>query len=198
MGGEHIALLQLLRLHNLLKSTVMSREFMDLKVFKGASDIIMSDEFWKYIFLMCCALYAPMCVLCLADQNKPAMDKLYSYKLQTDCMLPKWLGEVEKSTSFLTPNMIATMGQVQSAGVSDSESEDDDTEDNNDEQSYSLGEEDDEVDSDNEVNGDIVERQVVLRLDIHLLKCILLTAKNCCITVFGQDVLSRIRLCGFR
>jgi hypothetical protein len=40
-----------------------------------------------------------------------------------------------------------------------------------------LGEEDDEVDhSDNEANGDIVERQVVLCLDICLLKCILLTA----------------------
>ncbi len=60
---------------------------MDLKVFKGASDIIMSDEFWKYLFLMCRALYAPMRVLCLADQKKPAMDKLYYYVLQTDCML---------------------------------------------------------------------------------------------------------------
>jgi hypothetical protein len=40
-----------------------------------------------------------------------------------------------------------------------------------------LGEEDDEVDSgDDEANGDIVERQVVLCLDIRLLKRILLTA----------------------
>jgi hypothetical protein len=36
--------------------------------------------------------------------------------------------------------------------------------------------EDDEVDSDDEANGDIVERQVVLCLDIRLLKRILLTA----------------------
>jgi hypothetical protein len=64
----------------------------------------------------------------------------------------------------------------QSAGVSDSESEDDAADDNNDEQSYSLGEKDDEVDSDVEANGDIVERQVVLCLDIRLLKRILLTA----------------------
>ncbi len=147
---------------------------MDLKVFKGASEIIMSDEFWKYLFLMCHALYAPMCVLCLADQKNPAMDKLYYYVLQTDCMLPKWLGEVEKSTNFLTPNMIAAMGRVQSVGVSDSESVDDAADNNNDE--HSLGEEDDEVDSDNEANGDIVERQVVLCLDIRLLKRILLTA----------------------
>ncbi len=39
-----------------------------------------------------------------------------------------------------------------------------------------MGEEDDEVDSDNEANGDIVERQVVLCLDIRLLKRIFLTA----------------------
>ncbi len=118
-----------------------------------------------------------MRVLCLADQKNPAMDKLYYYVLQTDRMLPKWLGKVEKSTNFLTPNMIAAMGWVQSAGVSDSESEDDAADNNNDEQSYSLGEEDDEVDSgDDEANGDIVERQVVLCLDIRLLKRILLTA----------------------
>jgi hypothetical protein len=51
-----------------------------------------------------------MRVLCLADQKNPAMDKLYYYVLQTDRMLPKWLGKVEKSTNFLTPNMIAAMG----------------------------------------------------------------------------------------
>ncbi len=39
-----------------------------------------------------------------------------------------------------------------------------------------MGEEDDEVDSDDETNGDIVERQVVLRLDIGFPKRILLTA----------------------
>ena len=110
MGGEHIALLRLLRLLNALKSTVMSREFMDLKVFKGASDIIMSDKFWKNLFLMCCALYAPMRILYLADQKNPAMDKLYYYVLQTDRMLPKRLGEAEISTNFLNPNMIAAMG----------------------------------------------------------------------------------------
>jgi hypothetical protein len=125
---------------------------------------------------MCRALYDSMHVLCFADQKNPAMDKLYYYVLQTDCMLPKFLGEVEKSTNFLTPNMIAAMGRVQSAGVSDLESEDDAADDNNDEQSYSLGEKNDEVDSDNEAIGDIVERQVVLHLDVHLLKRILLTA----------------------
>ena len=91
MAGEQIALLCLLRLRNALKATVMSKEFRDLKVFWGGSDIILCDDFWKYLFLMCQALYAPMRVLRLADQKTPAMDKLYFYVLQTDAMLPKYL-----------------------------------------------------------------------------------------------------------
>jgi hypothetical protein len=45
MAGEHIALLCLLHLHNALKATVTSKEFIDLKAFKDVSDIIMLDDF---------------------------------------------------------------------------------------------------------------------------------------------------------
>ena len=76
MADEQIALLCLLRLHNALKATVTSKEFMDLKVFKGASDIILCDDFWKYFFMMCHDLYAPMRALRLAEKKSPAMDKL--------------------------------------------------------------------------------------------------------------------------
>jgi len=96
MAGEQIALLCLLRLRNALKATVTSKEFVDLKVFKSASDIILCDDFWKYLFMMCRALYAPMRVLRLADQKTPAMDKLYFYVLQADAMLPKYLGDLDK------------------------------------------------------------------------------------------------------
>ena len=70
MAGEHIALLHLLHLQNALKATVTSKEFIDLKVFKNASEIVMMDDFWAYLFLLCRALYAPMHVLCVADQKK--------------------------------------------------------------------------------------------------------------------------------
>ena len=56
----------------------------------------MSDDFWKYLFVMCRALYAPMRVLRLADQKSPAMDKLYYFVLQTDRMLPLWLDDAEQ------------------------------------------------------------------------------------------------------
>ncbi|KAL3766558.1 hypothetical protein ACHAWU_007798, partial [Discostella pseudostelligera] len=97
MAGEHIALLRLLRLKNALRSTIASKEFMDLKQFKAEATILSSDAFWKYLFVMCRALYAPMRILRLADQKTPAMDKLYYYVLQTDRQLPneadKWSGD---------------------------------------------------------------------------------------------------------
>jgi len=96
MAGEHIALLRLLRPKDALKSTVTSSEFLELKDFKAAAAVIGNDNFWKYLFLMCRALYAPMRVLCLADLKTPAMDKLYFYVLQADRMLLQYLKEAEE------------------------------------------------------------------------------------------------------
>ena len=96
MAGEQIALLRLLRLKDALKSTVTSSEFLELKDFKAAAAIIGNDNFWKYLFLMCRALYAPMRVLRLADLKTPAMDKLYFYVLQADRMLLQYLKEAEE------------------------------------------------------------------------------------------------------
>jgi len=87
MAGKHIAILQLLRLKNALTATILSKEFIDLRVFNSVCQVLMSPDFWKWAFVMCRALYAPMQVLRLADQKSPAMDKLYYYVLQTDRML---------------------------------------------------------------------------------------------------------------
>jgi hypothetical protein len=84
MAGEHIALLCLLRLKNALRSTITSKEFIHLKIFHANCTILMNPDFWKLVFVMCCALYAQMRVLHLADQKTPAMDKLNYYVLQTD------------------------------------------------------------------------------------------------------------------
>lgn len=145
MAGEQIALLRLLRLRNALKATVTSKEFMDLKVFKSASDIILCDDFWKYLFMMCRALYAPMRVLRLADQKSPAMDKLYFYVLQADDMLPKYLGDLDKhSNGFLSSTTIASMLKVPLAGDSNSENDDDSSDDGDE------GEDQDDTESDYE------------------------------------------------
>jgi hypothetical protein len=99
MAGEHIALLRLLRLKDALKSTATSAEFLELNDFKSTAAVIGNDNFWKYLFLMCRALYAPMRVLRLADQKTPAMDKLYYYVLQADRMLLQYLKEAEEHVS---------------------------------------------------------------------------------------------------
>ncbi len=69
---------------------------MDLKVFHFVTQILLNPESWKYLFVMCHALYAPMRVLCLANQKSAAMDKLYYYALQTDRMLQKYITDAEE------------------------------------------------------------------------------------------------------
>ena len=129
-----------------------SNEFIDLKAFKDASEIVMMDDFWSYVFVLCRALYAPMRVLCLADQKTPAMDKLYFYTLQTDIMLPKYLGELEKQSNyFLTATTARVICNIQSAGDSSGSDNDEDDEDGSDvevrEESSTYSDNEDEDDA---------------------------------------------------
>ena len=101
MAGEHIALLRLLSLKDALQSTITSPEFIHMNQFKSTAAVLMREEFWKYLFVMCRALYAPMRLLRLADQKIAAMDKVYYYVLQTDRMLPFWLDDAQKHAAHL-------------------------------------------------------------------------------------------------
>ena len=121
MAGEHIALLRLLRLKDALKSTVTSSEFLELKDYKAATAIIGNDNFWKYLFLMCHALYAPMRVLCLADLKTPAMDKLYFYVLQADRMLLQYLKEAEEHVRKGAINKLTLNALTLASGMSHQE-----------------------------------------------------------------------------
>jgi len=110
MGGELISLLRLLRFKDTLRSTINSKEFLDLNNFKEECYVLNNDSFWMYLFLMCHVLYAPMRVLRLADQQMASMDKLYFYILQTDRMLIKWLPDCEKKATELLRD--TSLGQV--------------------------------------------------------------------------------------
>jgi hypothetical protein len=55
--------------------------------------ILQSKDFWNYLFSMCCALYAPMRVLRLADRKVAAMDKLHFYVCQTDANMSHYLAK---------------------------------------------------------------------------------------------------------
>jgi len=136
MAGEHIAILRLLRLKNALLATIHSKEFKDLRVFDSVCQVLMNPDFWKWAFVMSCALYAPMRVLRLADQKSPAMDKLYYYVLQTDCMLAVHCKDADdRGVALLTAPTIRAMDCSTSAGLSDEDSGSEDEDngvDNND------------------------------------------------------------------
>ena len=156
MAGEHIALLRLLRLKNALRATITSKEFLDLRVFHTVTSVLNDLTFWKWLFVMCRALYAPMRVLRLADQKKPAMDKLFYYVSQTDRMLPKYLGDVEERSASLMSD--ATINAIDtstfSAGVSDDDDSDDgsDKDENGGDDAESVLESDDSGESDDDDN----------------------------------------------
>jgi hypothetical protein len=104
----------------------------------------MNPDFWKWTFVMCRALYAPMRVLCLADQKSAAMDKLNYYVLQTNRMLAMFCKEAEeRGAGLLTPCTIRVMDYSTSAGLSadedsGSEHEENGVDDNDDDDSISA------------------------------------------------------------
>jgi hypothetical protein len=112
---------------------------------------------------MCRALYAPMQVLCLADQKLPAMDKLNYYVLQTDRMIAMYCKDAEaRGVGLLTPTSIMAMKCLTSAGLSDdsgsehdengveSVNDDNDDDDTISMQSYTHNSNDDDISDDDE------------------------------------------------
>ena len=76
MAGHHISLLHIVRLNDTLQATVNSSELKEFKVFENIAHAVLQEEFWKYLFVMCCALYAPMRLIHLSDKKTTSMDKL--------------------------------------------------------------------------------------------------------------------------
>jgi hypothetical protein len=64
-AGELIGLLRLLRLRDILRVTIASKEFKDIweKTFWREVIVLENNEFWKYLFTLCHSLYAPMRIL---------------------------------------------------------------------------------------------------------------------------------------
>jgi hypothetical protein len=173
MAGKHIAILRLLRLKNALLSTINSKEFIELRAFQSVCQVLMNPDFWKWTFVMCRALYAPMRVLRLADQQTPAMDKLHYYVLQTDRMLEMYVADAEeRGASLLTSATIRAMDCSRSAhlsdeSVSDFEGNDGDNNDNeddddDDDDSVMLSAQNNNNDSDSSDDDDDDDEQVFM------------------------------------
>ena len=109
MAGHCIALLRILSLKQALQATVTSPEFQELRAFGEIARVLLKEEFWMYLFLMCRAIYAPMRVLRLADQKVAAMDKLYYFLCQANVMLPRYLNEAEHHATNLMTEGIKTV-----------------------------------------------------------------------------------------
>ena len=131
IAGHFIALLGILRLKSALIATVTSAEFVELNDFKSVSQVLLNDHFWQYLFAMSRALYAPMRVLRLADQQTPAMGLLNFIVNQTDCVLTKYLKEASEASDILLAGPMATV--LSSKGAysvdNDSNGEDKDNDD---------------------------------------------------------------------
>jgi hypothetical protein len=100
---------------------------------------------------MCHALYAPMRVLSLADQQVPGMEKLYYHVLQTDRMLFRWLPDAEIRVLALHRDgtydaMTNTDEYVFDEEAADSSGNDDEEEDSDDDDDHLVR--DDDVDND--------------------------------------------------
>jgi hypothetical protein len=117
MAGEHIALCRILRLQGALSGTVNLAEFVALCNFKKETSIIQSDDFLKYLFTMCHALYSPMRELRLVNQKNPAMDKLHFYVCQTDTNLFKYLRQASTNAQLCTNTRILSLMSTCEKGV---------------------------------------------------------------------------------
>ncbi len=103
MAGELIGLLRLLRLRDILRATIASKEFKDISEKRFWREVIVleNNEFWNYLFTLCHSLYAPMHILQLADQKIPAMDKLHYDVCQMDKLLAKYVKIAEVDSSHI-------------------------------------------------------------------------------------------------
>jgi hypothetical protein len=65
MARELIGLLRLLRLRDILRVTIASKEFKDIWAKRFWKEVIVleNNEFWKYLFTLFHSLYAPMRIL---------------------------------------------------------------------------------------------------------------------------------------
>ncbi len=72
MARELIGLLHLLRLKDILRATIASKEFKDIckKTFRREVIILENNEFWKYLFTLCHFLYVPMRILTSAEHKE--------------------------------------------------------------------------------------------------------------------------------
>jgi hypothetical protein len=96
-AGTHMALwfyamMQALRLKQLLSATIHQQKFVDLTLnnsVKAAVRDIKDEKFWKCIYMLLRAVFPALRLLRYCDKNKPAMDKIFFLSHRTTKSLKK-------------------------------------------------------------------------------------------------------------
>ena len=110
--------------------------------------MILQEDVWDYLFHFCRAMYAPMCLLRLADTKSAIMHKLYFYTMQTQDIMSIYLKKAEDVLD-LSPCVKAMMGKKCGR---DYTSDPDSDEDVNDNDFIKEESEEEEEDDDNSVS----------------------------------------------
>lgn len=129
MAGNLIAMLRVLRLKAALQATVTSPEFQALGAFLDLSRVIMTEDFWTLLFIMCRVVYPQMRILRLADQKVPAMDKLAYFIYQAERLTPKFLAEAEQHIPKLSEGIMEIIDSTDDLASEEVDGDEDDEED---------------------------------------------------------------------
>jgi hypothetical protein len=84
---------RLLNLRQPLAATIHQQKFVDLNLndsVRAAEHDIKDNKFWKCIYLLLCAVFPVLRLLCYWDKSKPAMDKLFFLSHRTTLTLESW------------------------------------------------------------------------------------------------------------
>jgi hypothetical protein len=87
MAGYAVSLQRMVRLKEVLKSVLNSREFKNLGLFSSLAELLLKDKLWDQIEFLNMVFEPALRLLRLADSNQPAMDKVYHYVLKVDALL---------------------------------------------------------------------------------------------------------------
>jgi hypothetical protein len=86
------AMVRLLRLWQPLVATIHQQRFVDLNLndsVRAAAHDIKDDKFWKCVYLLLCAVFPALRLLCYCNKSKPAMDKIFFLSHRTTLALEK-------------------------------------------------------------------------------------------------------------
>jgi hypothetical protein len=86
------AMMRLLCLRQPLVGTIHQQKFVDLNLndsVRVAVRDIKDDKFWKCIYILLCAVFPALRLLCYCDKSQPAMDKIFFLSHRTTLALDK-------------------------------------------------------------------------------------------------------------